>query len=146
MLYIIGLLIALRVMYTYLHLYSVAPPNVTPLDNPNVSIQPFDNNFTLTHLIELNPAVDTPVEITAEWYGHSSISDSSHVAVFQPASQPPYSTSLIFSPLWQSDMGTYLVTVQVFPILEYDNVKKSTEVHVSMRLSISKCINLVGSC
>ena len=143
MVYVIGLLTA-PVMHIKLYLYSVAPPNVTPLDNPSVSTQPFNNDFTVTYLIELNPAVDTPVEVIAEWLGHSLISNSSHVAVTQPAAEPPYSTSLSFSPLQQSDMGTYLVTVQVFPISEYDHsVKNSIKVHVSMRLTISKCINFI---
>jgi len=130
--------------YIKLYLYSVAPPNVTPLDNPSVSTQPFNKDFTVTYLIELNPAVDTPVEVKAEWLGPSLISNSSHVAATQPAAEPPYSTSLSFSPLQQSDMGTYLVTVNVFPTSEYDDlVKNSTEVHVSMRISVSKCITQI---
>lgn len=141
MMYVIGLLTAsyIIIMHVKIYLYSVAPPAVTPIDNPSLSIQPFNNDFSVTYLIELNPAVDTAVEVTAEWRGPSLISNLSRVAISQPASKPPYSTSLSFSPLQQSDMGTYLVTVQVFPISEYDDlVKNSIEVHISMRLSTSK--------
>jgi len=142
--YVIGLLTSPYIMHIKLYLYSVAPPNVTPLDNPSVSTQPFNKDFTVTYVIELNPAVDTPVEVKAEWLGPSLISNSTHVASTQPAAEPPYSTSLSFSPLQQSDMGTYLVTVNVFPTSEYDDlVKNSTEVHVSMRISVSKCITKI---
>ena len=91
----------------------------------------------LTFLIELDPAVDTPVEVTAEWYGHSSISDSPHVAFTQTSEEPPYYASVSFSPLQQSDVGTYVVTVQLFSISdEVLAVKNSGEIHVSMCLSI----------
>lgn len=125
-----------------IYLCTVPPPEVTPQDSPSVSSQLFNYNFTLTCLIELDPAVDTEVEVTALWHGHSLISNSSRVAVSQPAAQPPYFTSLTFSPLLQNDMGTYVVTVQVLPTTtDVSEVWKSSEVHVSMHLSTSKYVD-----
>ena len=98
----------------------------------------------LTYLIELDPAVDTPVGVTAKWQGHSSISDSPHVAFTLPAEEPPYYASLSFSPLQQSDVGTYVVTVQVFSTSdEVLAVKNGSEVHVSMCLSTRKLIQRI---
>lgn len=106
-----------------------------------MSSQLFNANFTVTYLLELNSAVDTQVEMTAQWHGHSSISNLSHVAFTQPAAQPPYYASLSFTPLQQSDVGTYVVTVQVVSLSDdIVAVRNSKEVHVSLCLSICKLI------
>ena len=107
---------------------------------PDQSIQLLSSDdLTVTYGIDIDQVVDTPVEVTAQWSGSPSLSDLSHVTVTQPALHPPYSTSLTFSPFRQSNVGTYMVTVQVLSTSNgVDAVKNSSEVNVFLNLAISK--------
>ena len=97
------------------------------------------DDLTVTYGIDIDQVVDTPVEVTSQWSGSPSLSDLSHVTVTQPALHPPYSTSLTFSPFRQSNVGTYMVTVQVLSTSTgVDAVKNSSEVNVFLNLAISK--------
>lgn len=90
--------------------FSVPAPIVRTIRDPDSSTQLYTtDSLVLKCLVELDPAVDTPVAVNTQW----SVSASPRVAVSAASRVPPYPSSIRFSSLKSSDTGTYVCTVQV---------------------------------
>lgn len=81
----------------------LTPEGLVPITDPET--------FTLSLLVEEDPAVDVPVQLVAEWSGHPSLSDTPRVQPEATPLQPPYIASLIFSSLKPKDFGVYMFRV-----------------------------------
>ena len=75
--------------------------------------------LTLTCSIQLNPAVDTTVNVTGTWSGPGSqaVSNSSHVTVSNLLNMSAflYETTIEFHPLSTTDTGNYTCEATLAP-------------------------------
>ena len=92
--------------------------------------------FTLSFLIEVDRAVDVPVDIEAEWSGNPSVLDAPRVTTRPTPSQAPYWTTLVFTCIKPSDLGEYTLSVVVSVLRE--GVVGSAPVDVSMTLTVGE--------
>ena len=100
--------------YTPILWFVVPQPEVIPIvrDDGSAETTSLDYYFTLSFLINVDPAVDTPVEVEAVWSGNPSLSDSPRVAVKPVPLRKPYLTSIEFASIVPRDLGEYNLTVR----------------------------------
>ena len=119
-------------------IFSTVPePVVTPIleDDGLVPIVEPDA-FTLSFLIEVDPAVDVPVDVEAEWSGNPSVLDAPRVTVRPTPSQAPYLSTLVFNSIKPSDLGDYSLSVVVS--VSREGAIDSAPVDVSMTLAVGE--------
>ena len=127
--------------YVGLVFFSAVPePTVTPIvgNDGLVPIQSPDS-FTLSFLIEVDPAVDIPVDVETVWKEHPSLLDKPRVTVQPTPSNPPYLTSLVFDSIKPKDFGDYGLSV-VLGVRSREGVINSDAVDVSMTFSLGNNI------
>jgi hypothetical protein len=92
----------------------VPQPAVTPILTVDGLVPVTDpDSFTLSLLVELDPAVDVPLQLVAKWSGHPSLSDNPRVQPGAVPLQAPYLASLVFSSIKPRDLGVYTLTVEL---------------------------------
>lgn len=118
---------------------AVPEPVLTPIINSDgpVPVQSLDS-FIVSFLIEVDPAVDIPLEVEALWSGNPSLFDAPRVTIEPTSSHVPYLTSIVFDSIKPHDLGQYNLSVVLVSPREW--VISSAEVQVSMSLSLGKCV------
>ena len=92
----------------------------------------------MSFLIEVDSAVDVPVEVEAEWSGNPSVLDAPRVTARPTPSQAPYLSTLVFTSIKPSDLGEYTLSVVVS--VPREGVVDSAPVDVSMTLAVGENI------
>ena len=108
-------------IYKCFSLHTVSPPQITITGSP--TIVPFFNagiQFNLTCSIQLDPAVDTQVSVTAMWYRSGILlTNESHITVFGTSEstsfQLLYQSRVHFNPLSGEDGGLFSCEAIVEP-------------------------------
>ena len=123
--------------------FLVPKPEITPILEQDGSV-PFinPNSFDVSFLIEVDPAVDVSLDVSAVWSGNPALSDSPRVMPQPSSTQEPYITTLAFSSIKPSDLGVYILTVQL-NANSLEGVVSSDPVELEVTLSFGKVyINL----
>lgn len=125
--------------YTIISTSSVPEPVLSPIINSDgtVPVQSLDS-FIVSFLIEVDPAVDIPLEVEALWSGNPSLFDAPRVTIEPTTSHVPYLTSLIFDSIKPHDLGEYNLSVVLVSTREW--VISSAELQMSMSLSLGKYV------
>ena len=93
----------------------------------------------------MDPAVDVSLEVSAVWSGNPALSDSPRVMPQPSSTQEPYITTLAFSSIKPSDLGVYILTVQL-NANSLEGVVSSDPVELEVTLSFGKVyINLTNT-
>ena len=96
------------------------------------------DSFTLSLLVEVDPGVDLPLPVLAEWSGHPSLSDTPRITPgASPITQKPYTASLVFSSIKPRDLGEYTLTVTISDDSR-QGVVASSPLEVDINLSLGK--------
>ena len=115
--------------------FVVPEPEVNLLVGSDGSFQTTSlDHFTVSCLIKVDPAVDTPVEVEAVWSGNPSLSDSPRVTVQPVPLGTPYLTSITFTSITPHDLGEYKLAVRV-GARSGEGIIDSSEVHRTASIS-----------
>ena len=117
---------------------AVPQPVVTPVLNSDGTV-PLNNqsSFILSFLVEVDQAVDVPVDVVAQWSGNTALSDSPRVMPGPAPTQKPYIVSLEFASLEPSDLGDYELSVEL-SLSSNEAVVSSEPVEVMVKLSLGE--------
>ena len=110
-------------MHTYV--FTVPEPTVSIFRVPEQPLTLFTtDSLMLNCVIELIPEVDSPVKVSAEWSGHSSLTDgASRVIVAEVEGiQLKHNTSVTFNTLKSGDSGSYVCSATVGPLSDSMNL------------------------
>ena len=119
-------------------LYTVPPPSVVLIQDPNINqLYPTDS-LVLTCVIELIPEVDSYVTINSQWRGHSSLTDSERRVIVSELEgvQLTYHTTVTFTTLKSSDSGSYICSATVSPLSENILGSQSTEKSITISVGM----------
>ena len=107
-------------IYKFISLHTVPPPQITITGSPTNVTFFAGSPFNLTCSIQLDPAVDTQVSVTAMWYRSGTLlTNDSHITVFgasENTSSPLlYQSRVHFNPLSGEDGGLFACEAVVEP-------------------------------
>ena len=108
-------------IYKCFSLHTVPPPQITITGSPtNITFFNAGIQFNLTCSIQLNPAVDIQVSVTAMWYRSGILlTNDSHITVFGASEstsiQLLYLSRVHFNPLSDEDGGLFSCEAIVKP-------------------------------
>lgn len=101
-------------------LYAVPPPSVKIKQDHSQETHYTGSSLTLTCIVQVDPAVDTPVIVNNHWIGHSFIfDDGGRVIVSQLEEEHPFYRSVVkFRSLKSGDAGKYTCLANVSSLNE----------------------------
>lgn len=123
---------------------AVPPPRITVKQDHSQETPYTGSPLTLTCTIQVDPAVDTPVMVSNQWIGHSSIfDDGERVIITQLEGKHPFYNSVVkFRSLKSKDAGDYACLANVSS-LDESPLLHSTRSQAEITLKIGnkmKCI------
>ena len=96
---------------------AVTTTSVNIVRSPSAQTVSTSDQLSLTCITNINPSVDTPIQVTHDWKGPSGVitTGSGRTISAVVGSNLQYNSTLIFNSLRSSDSGTYICTSTVNP-------------------------------